>query len=432
VQQPTPARVRPGRLGPAELAEAAVLADLAVLVTVLGRLTPLTGVLPVFASVPFAVLALRHRARVVVVGAAVGLVVGFLLAGIGAATSMVVAVLWGAVAGLALRRGWGPLRSFVVTLGVGWTAVAGATVAALTVLGDLRRLTLDSITVQWQGIERLLRRAGFEAVADRADPVVTAAVDRWWLVIPLLQLVLAVGLWWLVRRFAAPVLRRVGESLAPPGPFVAPSPGPAGPVPVTLHDVVVHRGGRPVLRIDDLVLDAGGLVVLWGPNGAGKSTLLSVLAGAAITGGRIDRPGTPGLGATGGTAVVGQRPESQVVGARVIDDLAWGLDGPLDDERIDQVLAEVGLEAMAYRETAVLSGGQLQRLALAGAVLRRPALLLSDESTAMLDPEGRARVLALLRRLADEGVTVVHATHLPEELAVADRVVDVLDGSVRR
>jgi energy-coupling factor transport system ATP-binding protein len=82
---------------------------------------------------------------------------------------------------------------------------------------------------------------------------------------------------------------------------------------------------------------------------------------------------------------------------------------------------------MGDRETSTLSGGELQRLAVAAALARKPALLVSDESTAMLDPPGREGLMRLLRTLADDGLGIVHVTHDPAEAAVADRVV-ALDG----
>jgi energy-coupling factor transport system ATP-binding protein len=164
----------------------------------------------------------------------------------------------------------------------------------------------------------------------------------------------------------------------------------------------------------DTLQDASGLTVTTGDNGTGKSTLLRAVAA---------RRGD--LGRVGGTAMIGQRPDAQVIGARVVDDLRWGLDPTPPGSEVDAVLARVGLGAHGERETSSLSGGELQRLALAAALLRRPALVLSDESTAMIDPEGRRQLIGLFRKLADEGVAVVHATHLDAEVAIADHRVEL-------
>ena len=114
---------------------------------------------------------------------------------------------------------------------------------------------------------------------------------------------------------------------------------------------------------------------------------------------------------------------------RVADDLRWGLpvDHPLD---VEALLAAVGLDGFADRETATLSGGELQRLAIAAALARNPALLVSDESTTMLDPAGRQQVMAVLRRLPEGGTTVVHVTHRFREATEADVVVVLAEGRV--
>ncbi len=166
-----------------------------------------------------------------------------------------------------------------------------------------------------------------------------------------------------------------------------------------------------------------------GPNGSGKSTLARLLAGVPPTGGRLDRPGSTGLGQPGGVALVAQRPESQILGVRVDDDVVWGLP---ESERPDvaSLLATVGLGGMEGRETSTLSGGELQRLAVAGALAHRPALLVSDESTAMIDPAGSAALMEVLRRLPSQfSMTVVHVTHREAEAAIADRVIRLERGS---
>jgi energy-coupling factor transport system ATP-binding protein len=122
-----------------------------------------------------------------------------------------------------------------------------------------------------------------------------------------------------------------------------------------------------------------------------------------------------------------QRPESQVLGVRVRDDVVWGLpDGHGID--IETVLGRVGLGGFADRETSTLSGGELQRLAVAAALARKPQLLISDESTAMVDHHGRELLTDLFGGLAtDEGLAVVHVTHRAEEAARADHAL-MLDG----
>jgi energy-coupling factor transport system ATP-binding protein len=167
---------------------------------------------------------------------------------------------------------------------------------------------------------------------------------------------------------------------------------PVAPMPLELagvgfgHDTASRRDA---LVDVDLTVEPGEFVAVVGPNGAGKSTLVSLLAGAEPTSGSVRRPGRVGLGLPDGTAVVGQRAEAQVIGSTVGEDLRWGLPpGYLADEAA--LLGAVGLTGLASASTESLSGGQLQRLAIAAAMARRPALLISDESTSMLDAAGRA------------------------------------------
>ena len=149
---------------------------------------------------------------------------------------------------------------------------------------------------------------------------------------------------------------------------------PVGPVPVRLDQVrfrypnTSHDALRPV----DLEVKAGEHLAITGANGSGKTTLMLVLAGREPTSGTIERPGSVGLGRMGGTAVVMQHPESQVLGTRVADDVVWGLP-PGTKTDVAQLLSEVGLESHAERDTGSLSGGELQRLAVAAALAREPA-----------------------------------------------------------
>jgi energy-coupling factor transporter ATP-binding protein EcfA2 len=199
--------------------------------------------------------------------------------------------------------------------------------------------------------------------------------------------------------------------------------GASNPLPLTLRQVSVSYSGssRTALAPIDLRLDCGELVAIVGPNGAGKSTLARVIAGLPPTAGDVQRPGGVGRGLPGGTASIFQRPDSQVLGVRVGDDLVWG-HTVVDAVDVDKLLSQVGLAGFADRETATLSGGELQRVAIASALGRQPVLLISDESTAMLDKAGRAGIVQLFRSLTDDGQsTVLHVTHHPEEELAADR-----------
>ena len=112
---------------------------------------------------------------------------------------------------------------------------------------------------------------------------------------------------------------------------------------------------------------------------------------------------------------------------RARDDVVWGLP-PTPRPDVAGLLARVGLAGFEDRETAGLSGGELQRLAIAASLAREPKLLISDEATAMIDAPGRADVVALLESLVSAGITVVHVTHREAEAAKADTTILMYGG----
>jgi energy-coupling factor transport system ATP-binding protein len=180
------------------------------------------------------------------------------------------------------------------------------------------------------------------------------------------------------------------------------SSGPIRPVPVRLEEVRLRypRADHDALRAVTLDVVAGEHVAITGANGSGKTTLMLILAGREPTSGTVERPGETGLGQLGGTAVVMQHPETQVLGTRVADDVVWGLP-PGKTTDVEQLLSEVGLSGLAERDTGGLSGGELQRLAVAAALAREPALLIADEVTSMVDPQGREALIGVLSGLTD-------------------------------
>jgi energy-coupling factor transport system ATP-binding protein len=192
----------------------------------------------------------------------------------------------------------------------------------------------------------------------------------------------------------------------------------------------------------DLRIEPGERVLLLGASGSGKSTLLLALAGLLDPAGAADSEGT--LLIDGGSpraardrvGIVFQDPESQVVMGRVGDDVAFGLENrclPADAiwPRVDAALHAVGFPYGRDRPTDALSGGELQRLAISGALALRPGLLLLDEPTANLDPDGAAAVREVLSGIADSGqMTMVLVEHrVADALPLVDRVVVLAAGA---
>jgi energy-coupling factor transporter ATP-binding protein EcfA2 len=423
------------RLGAIELAESAVLVDITLVLSLLGWLLPYGAGLFVAATIPVVVLGARHRFRVVVVALFAGAAAGFVLGGNALALNVAELTLLGGFLGLAARRGWGPARTVAVVTGTLWPPLAAGTVGLLALFADLRRLTLDQVRNSWDGLARLVRNLGFVTIADAGDAIVRWGVRHWYILLPAVELVGLAFTTLAARSWSLKVLARVERRRARMPLGSLHDVRPPGPLPVGLDGVDFRYPGALWPALHDVTIDVqpGAFYAVTGPNGAGKSSLTRVLAGAPVERGRVVRPGGAALGGLHGTAVIFQRPESQVLGVRVRDDVVWGLPAAHAREvDVDALLDAVGLDGLADRETSTLSGGQLQRLALAAALARRPALLLSDESTAMVDAPGRLRLLERLRALVSSGTTtVVHVTHRVGEIEPADTVLRVEGGAIR-
>ncbi|HEM3940967.1 TPA: energy-coupling factor transporter ATPase [Streptococcus suis] len=134
--------------------------------------------------------------------------------------------------------------------------------------------------------------------------------------------------------------------------------------------------------------------------------------------------------------MVFQNPDNQFVGATVEDDVAFGLENqgiPLEEmrSRVDEALELVGMTDFKTREPARLSGGQKQRVAIAGVVALRPKIIILDEATSMLDPEGHLDLIKIVREIKDRhGMTVISITHDLDEVALSDRVIVMKNGQV--
>jgi energy-coupling factor transport system ATP-binding protein len=194
--------------------------------------------------------------------------------------------------------------------------------------------------------------------------------------------------------------------------------------------------GRPALSGVSLDLRQGEYVGVVGPNGGGKSTLVRLLngllkpdSGRVLVSGRD--PATEPFEVRKHLGVLFQNPENGLVAPFVEDDVAFGLENlgvPREEmrERVARAIRTVGLEGFERREPHTLSGGEKQRVALAGLLVAEPEILVLDEPTSMLDSAGRMEVLEYLHALQSEK-TVLHVTHHLEELTGADRIY-VLNG----
>ena len=179
-----------------------------------------------------------------------------------------------------------------------------------------------------------------------------------------------------------------------------------------------------------------------GHNGSGKSTTVRLIDGLleaesgeiVIDGQLLTEENVWNIRRQIG--MVFQNPDNQFVGATVEDDVAFGLEnqGLSRQEmkkRVEEALDLVGMLDFKKREPARLSGGQKQRVAIAGVVALRPAILILDEATSMLDPEGRRELIETVQGIRkDYDMTVISITHDLEEVAMSDRVLVMKKGEI--
>ena len=179
-----------------------------------------------------------------------------------------------------------------------------------------------------------------------------------------------------------------------------------------------------------------------GHNGSGKSTTVRLIDGLleaesgeiVIDGQRLTEENIWNIRRQIG--MVFQNPDNQFVGATVEDDVAFGLENQglsrqEMQKRVEEALDLVGMLDFKNREPARLSGGQKQRVAIAGVVALRPAILILDEATSMLDPEGRRELIETVKGIRkDYDMTVISITHDLEEVAMSDRVLVMKKGEI--
>lgn len=196
------------------------------------------------------------------------------------------------------------------------------------------------------------------------------------------------------------------------------------------------------LKNVSLSIEKGEFVALAGMNGSGKSTLAKLLNGLFVpTEGDVvidglntkDEENTFEIRKRAG--MVFQNPDNQMVATIIEDDVAFGPENiglPREEivNRVDFALKAVDMQEYRTRTASKLSGGQKQRIAIAGVLAMRPDILILDESTSMLDPNGRKDIMDIAIKLNKQGITVINITHNMEEAVLADRIIVLRKGRI--
>ena len=199
---------------------------------------------------------------------------------------------------------------------------------------------------------------------------------------------------------------------------------------------------RPALKDISFTIKQGEWIAIIGHNGSGKSTLAKTINGLLLPESGIVKVGNQTLNEENIWSIrrmvgmVFQNPDNQFVGSTVEDDVAFGLENqgiPREEMviRVQDALEKVRIIDFAKREPARLSGGQKQRVAIAGVVALRPDIIILDEATSMLDPEGREEVISTIKKIKDESnLTVISITHDIDEAANANRILVMKQGEL--
>lgn len=202
---------------------------------------------------------------------------------------------------------------------------------------------------------------------------------------------------------------------------------------------------KPMKAVDgiSMVVEDGEFIAVLGRNGSGKSTLARMMNALILP----DSGNIVVLGMDSSiedniwdirknVGMIFQNPDNQIVGTTVIEDVAFGPENlgvePLEiRKRAVKALNDIGILNLQDRAPHMLSGGQKQKVAIAGVLAMKPRCIILDESTSMLDPVGRREVLSTIQKLnREEKISIVHITHHMNEACLADRVIIVDEGKI--
>ena len=202
--------------------------------------------------------------------------------------------------------------------------------------------------------------------------------------------------------------------------------------------------GEFVLKNINLTINEGDFVCFIGGNGSGKSTLSKLINGIyelkhgdIFVNSMSVRDANNILNIRKILSIVFQNPDNQIVSTLVLDDVVFGLENILNDReeierRVYDALRKVNMIEYKDYNTNMLSGGQKQRVSIAGVLSMMPRYIIFDESTSMLDPNGKKEILSILKDLNKVyGITIILITHFIEECLLSNRVIVLSNGSIK-
>lgn len=199
---------------------------------------------------------------------------------------------------------------------------------------------------------------------------------------------------------------------------------------------------KDALKGISLEIEKGEFIAIVGSNGSGKSTLAKHLnalllptEGDVVLDGMNTKDEASLWTLRSKCGMVFQNPDNQLVSSIVEDDVAFGPENLAIDPaeirvRVDEALKAVDMYEHRKKGPHMLSGGQKQRIAIAGVLAMKPDTIVFDEPTAMLDPKGRKEIIEIIKKLHEEGKTIILVTHFMEEAILADKILAMKDGKV--
>ncbi|WIV17502.1 energy-coupling factor transporter ATPase [Paenibacillus polygoni] len=208
------------------------------------------------------------------------------------------------------------------------------------------------------------------------------------------------------------------------------------------HVHFYYQQEHPILDDLSFTIEPGEFVAMVGANGCGKSTVAKLMDGLLlpkqghVTFGNLETSNPEDLVSIHEKiGIVFQNPEDQFITTTVLDEILFGLQNirvPREemDQRVEEALHMVHMEDYKEAMPHHLSGGQKQRVAIAAILAMRPQIIIFDEATSMLDPEGREQVMKIMKELHRQGMTIIHITHHMDEVLFAKRLLLLHEGRI--